>query len=59
MPQGVLPFKYEMQQQGKGLTGLAGLPVYMDLPHRMRIAELIDTHVGLRPAVRGGRTVKR
>ena len=48
MPQGVLPFKYEKQQQFKGLTGLAGLPAYMDLAHRMCMADFIDTNIGFK-----------
>ena len=31
MAQGALPFKYEEQLQGGGMTALAGLPVYLDL----------------------------
>ena len=31
MSQGVLGFKYEEEKQETGMTGLAGLPVYLDL----------------------------
>ena len=31
MAQGVLPFKYEEEKKDTGMTGLAGLPVYLDL----------------------------
>ena len=31
MAQGILPFKYEEEKKDTGLTGLAGLPVYLDL----------------------------
>lgn len=31
MPQGVLPYKYEEEITGKGITALAGLPLYLDL----------------------------
>jgi len=48
MPQGVLPFKYEDQRQGTGLTGIGGLPVYMDLAQRLGLASSIDEHVGLK-----------
>ena len=31
MAQGVLGFKYEEEKHDTGMTGLAGLPVYLDL----------------------------
>ena len=31
MAQGVLPFHYEADRCGSGLTGFAGLAVYLDL----------------------------
>jgi len=33
MAQGVLPFKYEEEKKETGMTGLAGLPVYLDLAY--------------------------
>jgi len=53
MPQGALPFNYEIQRQGQGFTGLGGLPVYMDLAHRLKMASSIDTHVGLKAQSQG------
>jgi len=38
MPQGVLPFQYESEENDHCLTGLAGLPLYLDL------ARLADLH---------------
>ena len=31
MAQGILPFKYEIERETQGITGLAGLPVYLEL----------------------------
>jgi len=36
MAQGVLPFKYEEEKRDTGMTGLAGLPVYLDLASVMK-----------------------
>jgi hypothetical protein len=35
MSQGVLGFKYEEEKHDTGMTGLAGLPIYLDLMHAM------------------------
>ena len=35
MAQGVLGFKYEEEKHDTGMTGLVGLPVYLDLLHAM------------------------
>lgn len=45
MAQGVLGFKYEEEKQGTGMTGLAGLPVYLDLMKVMGLSELIGRHL--------------
>ena len=45
MSQGVLGFKYEEEKHDTGMTGLAGLPVYMDLMHVMGLSELIGHHL--------------
>jgi hypothetical protein len=37
MPQFTLPFKYEEETQNSGLTGLAGLPLYLELLHSLNI----------------------
>jgi len=44
MTQGVLPFKYEEEKSGLGLTALGGLPVYMDMARVMDLAGSIDRH---------------
>jgi hypothetical protein len=46
--QGALPFEYEVEAQPRGLTGWAGLPVYLDLAGVMGLADSIDCHVGAR-----------
>jgi hypothetical protein len=33
MPQGILPYKYEEEKTGSGMTALGGLPTYLDLAH--------------------------
>ena len=45
MSQGVLGFKYEEEKHDTGMTGLAGLPVYLDLVHAMSLPELIGRHL--------------
>ena len=45
MAQGVLGFKYEEERHDTGMTGLAGLPVYLDLLHAMGLSELIGRHL--------------
>ena len=45
MSQGVLGFKYEEEKHDTGMTGLAGLPVYLDLMHAMHLPELIGSHL--------------
>ena len=45
MAQGVLGFKYEEEKHATGMTGLAGLPVYLDLVRAMGVPELIGRHL--------------
>jgi hypothetical protein len=45
MTQGILGFKYEEEKQETGMTGLAGLPVYLDLMKVMGLRELIGSHL--------------
>jgi hypothetical protein len=51
MSQGVLGFKYEEEKQETGMTGLAGLPVYLDLIRAMGLPALLGRH--LRVKARG------
>jgi hypothetical protein len=48
MAQGVLPFKYEEEKKDTGMTGLAGLPVYMDLASVMGLKESIAKHLHIK-----------
>lgn len=45
MAQGVLPFKYEEEKMATGMTGLSGLPVYLDLAFVMGLSEMIGNHL--------------
>ena len=46
MPQGILPFQYESEKSAPGLTGLAGLPLYLELAHAADLRRVIDRHLG-------------
>ena len=48
MAQGILPFKYEEEKRDTGVTGLAGLPVYLDLASVMGINESIERHLHIK-----------
>jgi|GEM_PF-817976 len=51
MSQGVLGFKYEEEKGDTGMTGLAGLPVYLDLPYAMGLSELIGRYLQVKQRV--------
>ena len=53
MAQGVLRFQYEREKTGSGMTGLAGLPVYLDLIQVMGLSKSINEHVGVRDKTQG------
>ena len=53
MAQGILPFKYEMDAQGVGMTGLGGLLAYLDLAHAMGLSRSIDKYVRVRAEGQG------
>ena len=53
MPQGVLPFKYDVEHNATGMTALAGLPAYLDLGHILRLNDAADQHIGLRNGSQG------
>ncbi len=48
--QGLLPFKYEEERQGLGLTGLGGLPTYLDFADASGMWESIERHVKVKGA---------
>lgn len=45
--QGVLPFRYEAELTASGMTGLAGLPAYLELGVVCGLADSIRSHVGV------------
>ena len=45
LPQGVLSFQYEADRSERGLTSLAGLPVYLDLVQASGLGAAIREHV--------------
>ena len=53
MSQGVLPFQYEEEKSESGLTGLSGLPLYLDLLHQMGLRESIESNIGVRAEGQG------
>ena len=48
MAQGILPFKYEKEKKERGMTGLGGLPVYLDLAMAMGLGESIERHLQIK-----------
>jgi len=53
MTQGVLPFKYEKEMSGTGMTGLAGLLPYLDLAQVQGMSTSIEEHIGARKESQG------
>jgi hypothetical protein len=45
MHQSKLPFKYEEEKKVSGLTGLAGLPLYAELLHALKIDNIMRKHL--------------
>lgn len=45
--QGVLPFQYELESEGRGMTAFAGLPTWLDLAAVSGLRRSIEAHVGL------------
>jgi hypothetical protein len=45
--QGVLPFRYEVEATGSGMTALAGLPAYLELGVVCGLTESIRRHMGV------------
>lgn len=48
MPQGVMAFQYEEEKRASGLTGLAGLPTFLDLVHASGLPKSIGQRIGIR-----------
>jgi hypothetical protein len=53
MAQGVLPFKYEVDDGTTGMTALAGLPAYLDLAHVVGLRDSVERHIKAREAGQG------
>jgi len=53
MAQGVLPYKYEEDRTERGMTALAGLPIYLDLASVLGVADSIRAHVHGRESGQG------
>ena len=51
--QGVLPYQLEVETRTTYLTGLAGLPIYLDLAHVVGLREAITEHVRVRHGTQG------
>lgn len=48
MPQGVLPFQYQIESVGRGLTALSGLGIYLDFLYGIGVPGKADEAIGLR-----------
>lgn len=55
MAQGVLGFKYELEKNESGFTGLAGLPLYLELAKMTGLGRDLDELVGARREAQGWR----
>ncbi len=53
MAQGVLPYKYEEERTERGMTALAGLPIYLDLASVLGVGDSIRAHVHVRKSGQG------
>ena len=53
MAQGELGFKYEMDEQGGGMTGMGGIGPYLDLVCRSGMVRSIERHVKARQGEQG------
>jgi hypothetical protein len=53
MTQGELAFKYEVEHQGAGMTGMGGIGTYFDLACRSGMVRSIERHVKARKGGQG------
>ena len=53
MPQGILRFKYEEEKRSGRMTGLAGLPTYLDHAYVLGLGGSIGEHVKVRDGGQG------
>lgn len=53
MAQGVLPFNIEIEERASGTTALAGLPVYLELSHVLKLTASMSEHLKARGNAQG------
>lgn len=53
LTQGVLPYQLEKDSSKTRLTGLAGLPIYLDLAHVVGLRDSIGSHIQIRSDSQG------
>ena len=53
MAQGFLPFQYEIEKRDGGMTGLAGLPVYLEFAQVMGFGRIVSRNVQARQGEQG------
>ena len=53
MAQGFLPFQYEIEKREGGMTGLAGLPVYLEFAQVMGFGRIVSQDVRARDGDQG------
>jgi hypothetical protein len=53
MTQGVLPFKYEKEEQKSDVTAFGGLPAYLDLSQVIGLSKSVEQHLGVRSKGQG------
>lgn len=51
--QELLPFKYEQERSEAGMTGLGGLPLYLELAAAVKLGEVIERHLRVREGGQG------
>ncbi len=54
MTQGTASFKYEVEKNSTGMTGVAGIPMYMDLIERIGLGKIIEEKVKVREGTQDG-----
>jgi hypothetical protein len=53
MTQGILPFQYEIEKKDGGMTGLAGLPAYLEFGQVMGLGRMVSDNVQARHGDQG------
>jgi len=53
MAQGILPVEYEVEGSGKGMTALAGLPIYLELAQVMGVTKSVRERLTARDGTQG------